>query len=1096
MRFAVLGPVQVGDDGDSSEMRAVGGLMPRTVLAVLLLDAGRVVSADRLVDLVWADRPPATAGAALHNHMLRLRRMLGDGGSERIRAVAPGYVLRVEPGELDLEVFAARCEAGRQAMGQGRWAHAREEFAGALALWRGQPLEDVPSLEAHPRVGQLLEAQAQALEARIEADLHLGLHREVIGELCAMTAEHPLREGLHAQLMLALYRAGRAAEALEAFQALRHILVENLGVEPSNPLQQLQRRILNADPDLAGPPAASTGASAGTPPPVVGHYQLPADTRAFTGRARELGRLLTLAQEDSGGTHPATMVITAIDGMAGVGKTALAVRAAHLLADRFPDGQLFLDLYDYTQGMAPRDPGDALAALLTSLGAAPGQIPADLDARAAAYRERLAGTRTLIVLDNAATEAQVRPLIPGRGGCLVVIASRKRLKALDDAHTVALDVLPEPDALALLRELVGPTRALAGDPGWAQIAALCGYLPLALRIAAALFRHRPAWTLGHLADKLRAAAPGLGSFTDGERDLSAVFDLSYQTLADDQRTLLRRLGLATGPDTDVYAAAALLDVDPAQADQLLQDLVDHHLLAEPAAGRYRMHDLIRAYAHTLAMALDPEPERDRALEGLLHYYAHTAQSASQAITRFPRPEPGGPVPAHVPDLRDPNAARAWLRTEYPNLDAAAAYAHTHHLDSHALALAAGLAEILYTDGPWSRALDLHQATAETAELLGQPAARAAALTDLGRVRCLTGDYSQAEAALTQALEVYRAIGHRLGEANALTELGRVQYLTGDYLGAEGTHKRAVDIYCAISHRHGEANALTELGRVRELTADYPGAGDAFTRALEIYCAIGNRLGEAIALNNLGHMRDLTGDYPGAENAFTRALEIHRAIGNRLGEANVLNNLGRMRQQIGDYPGAENALTRAQEIYRAIGHRLGEAASLVDLGLVLELTGDYPRAEEVLARSLEIYRAIGHRSGEAGAMTALGRVWYLTGDYPVAEDVLARALEIFRAAGERGNVAWASSHYAAAVAANGDHTRALALYQQALAMNRELNHRGDEAVALEGIGEHYLATGDTSQGTAHLRQALEMYQRLGKSADVQRIQGRLADLASR
>ena len=789
---------------------------------------------------------------------------------------------------------------------------------------------------------------------------------------------------------------------------------------------------------------------ANTPP---APRMLPHVTPQFVGRDSEVEQILALA-DAARENHGLAVAISSIDGMAGIGKSALAVRAAHLLAERFPDGQLFLDLRGYTQGMAPRDPADALAFLLTSLGVPPGEIPADLDARAAAYRSRLVGTRTLILLDNAATEAQVRPLIPGDGGCLVVITSRKSLKALDEARSVALDVLPEPDALALLRALVGPGyAAAAGDPGWAQIAELCGCLPLALRIAAALVRHRPAWTLSHLADKLRAAPLDLGSFADGERDLTAVFDLSYQTLAGDQRNLLRRLGLASGPDIDAHAAAALLDTAPARAERLLQDLVDHHLLTEPAAGRYRMHDLIRAYAHTQAITLDPEPARDRALHGLMHYYAHTAQSASQAATRFPRPEPSGPVPAHAPDLRQPDAARAWLRAELTNLDAAFTHAHTHRLSSHTIALAAGLAEILHTDGPWTRALQVHQVAAETAERLGQPAAHANALTDLGRMRQQTGDYPWAGEAYTRALKVYREIGHRDGEATALTDLGRVRYLTGDYPGTGDALTRALEIYRAIGHRDGEATILIELGRVRESAGDYPAADDALTRALEIYHAIGHRNGEALALTALGRVRRLTGDYPGASDALTRALEINRAIGHRHGEARVLTNLGRVRENAGDYPAADDALTRA----------------------------------------LEMYREIGHRNGEALALTALGHVRYLTGDHSGAIDAHTRALEIYRETGERGNEAWALNHYAAAVAATGDRPRALTLYRQALAMNQELNKPDDEAISLEGIAEHHLATGDSPQGTTHLRQALEVFQQLGMNPDIERVQTRLRGL---
>jgi tetratricopeptide (TPR) repeat protein len=822
--------------------------------------------------------------------------------------------------------------------------------------------------------------------------------------------------------------------------------------------------------------------------------QLPGEPAAFTGRERELSAIVGAVGEAP--VRGSTVVISAIDGMAGVGKSALAVRAAHLLSDRFPDGQLFLDLHGYTQGVAPRDPADALASLLTSLGVPPGRIPNDLDARSAAYRARLAGTRTLILLDNAVAEAQVRPLIPGHGGCLVLITSRRRLKALDAAHSVALDVLPVPDAIALLRTIVEPTRAPVQDPGWQQIADLCGCLPLALRIAAALIRHRPAWTLGHLADRLREAPLDLGPFTDGERDLSAVFDLSYQTLADDRRDLLRRLGLTPGPDVDAYAAAALLGTDPGRAERLLEDLVDHHLLTEPTTGRYRMHDLIRAYAHSLAMAVDPEPERERALDCLLHYYAHTAQTASHAIARCPRPERGGPGPAHLPDLSDPDGARAWLRAEHPGLDAAFTHAHTHGLDGHAVALAAGLADILHTDGPWSRAVDLHRTAAETAERLGQSAAQATALTDLGRVHQLTGDHPEAVDAHTRALGIYRAIGDRNGEATALNNLGRVWYVAGDHSAGSDALTRALGVYRAIGNRLGEANALTDLGRVRFVTGDFPAALDAHTRALAIYRAIDHRDGVAGSLACMGRVWYLTGDHPAAVDAQTRALEIYRSIGNRLGEATTLTALGQMWYLTGDYPAAVDAQTRALEIYRSIGNRLGEATTLDGLGRVRVGAGDYPAAVDAHILALEIYCAIGNRNGEATTLTDLGRVRKSAGDYSEAIDAHTRALRIYRETGERGNEAWALNHFAATVAATGDRPRALALYQQALAMNQELNRPDDEAISLEGIGDHHLATGDTPHGTTHLRRAWEIYQRLGMDRDVQRLQARLADLARR
>jgi tetratricopeptide (TPR) repeat protein len=777
--------------------------------------------------------------------------------------------------------------------------------------------------------------------------------------------------------------------------------------------------------------------------------QLPADLASLTGRDLELKQLLDIATAID--SKAMTVVVSAIDGMAGIGKTALAVHAGHLLAEKFPDGQLFVDLHAHSAGTGPRDPNEALGRLLQALGLDPRAIPAELEERAKTFRNRLAGSRTLILLDDAASEQQVRPLLPAASGCLVLITSRNRLKALDDAHPLPLDVLDPADAIDLLRAHAGPDRIAADDPAVTRIAELCGYLPLALRITAANLAHRRTWTTDHLETRLRAGLADLAAFDDGDRQVRAAFDLSYNNLTPDQQAAFRRLGLIPGPDADAYAAAALLDTGVNEVDTLLQDLTDHSLLTETAPGRYRLHDLLREYARTLAEAHDRAEQRTTALDRLLHYYAHTAQAASAPIARLPRPAPDSPAPAHVPDLTDPEAARAWLRTEHPNLDAA--LTHAHDLDHHTIALAAGMAEILLSDGPWIRALEVHQAGAEAAARIDLPAARANALNDLGRVRRLTGDSPGAADDFALALEISQHIGNRLGEANALTNLGQVRHQSGDFPGAEDAHTRALEIFRHIANRLGEANALTNLGRMRHGAGDYPGAEDAHTRALEIFRHIGNRLGEAHARNDLGRMRHATGDYPAAEDAHTRALEIFRHIGNRLGEANALNDLGRVQHHSEGYPGAEDAHTRALEIFRLIGNRLGEAMALSDLG----------------------------------------RLRYLIGDYPGSVDGHDQALEIFRQLGDRANEAWALNFYADTIAALGDRPRAFALYQQALVMHRELHKPDDEAISLEGIADHHLATGDPAQGLEYLNQALEIYRRLGMHPDIERVQTRIAEL---
>jgi nucleoside phosphorylase/tetratricopeptide (TPR) repeat protein len=837
--------------------------------------------------------------------------------------------------------------------------------------------------------------------------------------------------------------------------------------------------------------ATIADAVAGRVPPVL--RQLPADTALFTGRNDELDRLLALTEHAGYGDSPGTVVVCALEGMGGIGKTALAIRAAHRLAGRFPDGQLFIDLYGFTQGTAPRAPGDALATLLSSLGVPPGQIPADLDARAAFYRDRLAGTRTLILLDNAADEAQVRPLLPAADGCLVLITSRRRLKALDDALPVALDVLAPEEAVALLHKAARLDDRPRDEVLLARAAELCGRLPLALLIAGALLRTGGrAWNLPVLIDHLTARRPGreLAGYGDEARSLQAVFDLSYRTLSEEQRLLFRRLGLLPGPEIDAYAAAALLETDVDEADRLLHRLADHSLLAGAAPGRYRLHDLVRAHACSLAVTLDRGAERQAAQGRLLHYYAHTAQCASAPIARLPRPAPHGPAPA-APDLSDPQAARCWLRTEHPNLQAAHIHANAQDLEGHAIALAAGLAEILQTDGPWTRALEIHEAAAEAAARRQQPTAHAAAMTDLGRMRFQTGEYPGAADALTSAVEVSHQTGDRLGEANALINLGRVRYHTGDIPKAADAFARALEIYCRIGDRLGEANALTDLGYVQHLAGGDARDGDSILRALEIFRRLGNRLGEANALNDLGRVRYLSGDYPGATNAFTRALEISRQLGDRRGEANALNHLGRVRYRTGDYPEAMDADVQALEISRQLGNRLGEANALINLGRLWHATKDYSVAADALARALGIYRRIGARIGESGALNYLGQLRHATGDLPGAAHALAQALEMYRQIGDRTDECWVLTHYATTIAASGNRPRALALYQQALAMNSVLKHPANEALCLVGIGEHHLATGNPAQGIEHLRHALQIYQRIGMRPGIERVTARLA-----
>jgi DNA-binding SARP family transcriptional activator len=1066
--FGILGPLLIEDDpGDA--VRVPSGRL-RVLAAALLADANHVVARDELTEIVWDGKPPATADRTLQVHMVRLRRALGPAIASRIRTRGPGYLWQADAGELDLLDFEMlRGLAARAAQDQD-WPRAEKLLRQALDLWRDTPFADAPSALLRDReLPRLEQLRLQAAEDRIDAALHLDRPGDLIPELRDLIARHPLREHPHAQLMLALDRSGRRAEALDAYQHARQVLSTDLGVEPGPELRDAQQRILAGHP---GRPAATVQPAPPSGAAITGPLrQLPAGSRHFTGRAAEIGMLARLAGQTGDGGHPGdsghpgdggqlgdggqpgdgggTVVITAIDGMAGIGKTALAVHVAHRLDSQFPDGQLFIDLHGYTSGYQPRGPGQALETLLRNLGIPAGQIPDGTDERAALWRQRLAGTRTLIVLDNAADEGQVRPLLPGGGGCLVLITSRRRLTGLDDALALSLDVLPETDAVSLLRAMLGPDRAPEDDPVLVEIASLCGHLPLALRIAAALLTHRPSWTAGHLAGMLRDQRQRLATLSAGDRDLDAAFTLSYAQLTAAQQSLFRSLGLVPGPDLDAYAAASLTGQEPGGTSRRLQDLVDHNLVIEHAPGRYRLHDLLRLHAAALADR-DPAAGRAGALGRLLDYYQYTAGRADAIVSAYSRPAPGGPVPAFAPDLPGQDAAWEWLRTERTGLLAA--------LDQAAgsrqlVALTAGLASLLRADGPWPQAVDLHAAAVVAAQRDDDQAGQAGASFHLGDARSLTGDYPGAIAALQEAAALYRRIGDTGGEANALTRLGHVRCLRGDLPAAIGDLREAVRLHSAMRDQRGQATSLTRLGQARALIGEFPAA-----------------------------IRDQQ-----------QALDLYRALGERRGQASTLTILGDVRRLTGDPPAAARDLRQALDLYRELGDRQGQATALTWLANTWRLAGDLPRAAQGLTDALRQFRELDAPLGQGMALTLLGETRRAAGDLPIAISDLQEALDLFRRLGAVGSQGWVLNFYAAAIASAGDNARALGLRRQALRMARLSHQPDDEALALEGIGECHLRAGHTAAGVLRLERALSIFRRLRMQPDVSRVQARLATL---
>jgi tetratricopeptide (TPR) repeat protein/transcriptional regulator with XRE-family HTH domain len=700
-------------------------------------------------------------------------------------------------------------------------------------------------------------------------------------------------------------------------------------------------------PHVAAGTAPGGGSAAAT-------RTLPRDIASFTGRELELARLT------GGETDGGVVGIHAIGGMAGIGKTTFAVHAAHRLATRFPDGQFYLPLHAHTPGQRPVDPADGLASLLLTAGIAAQHIPPGVEARAARWRDCVAEKKILLLLDDAAGHEQVRPLLPGTTGCLVLITSRKHLTALEDADAISLDALPPGEAATLLARLAGTADLNAGDAAVAEITRLCGYLPLAIGMLARQLHHHPSWTAAGLAADLASARDRLELMQAENLSVTAAFDLSYRDLTSGQQQLFRRLGLHPGFDIDAYAAAALDDTSLDEARRHLEDLYDHHLINEPARGRYRLHDLLREHARGLAAASDPADCRTAAGR-LLDYYLHAALAAGRytttRTTADDRPPPGE-QPAWAPPLSTPEQAVAWLETERPNLNAAAEYAAAHAFPGHAITIPSAMSGFMRARGDWVKSAALHRAALTTAREVGDQRGQASALDELGVVEWLTGDYTAAAASHQQALELYQNLGDRRGQAYALSHLGVVQQLTGDYRAAGTSQRKALELYRDLGHLRGQAFALGNLAAAERLAGDYSGAAASGQQALALFRNIGNAYGQAFALANLGELHRLTGDYSAAAASGQQALALYRDIGERGGEAEVLNNLGELLRQSSARHRAREHHADALAIARDIGAPLDEARALEGIGQCDIQDGNRADGTEYLRQALAIYQRIG------------------------------------------------------------------------------------------------------------------------------------------
>jgi tetratricopeptide (TPR) repeat protein len=828
--------------------------------------------------------------------------------------------------------------------------------------------------------------------------------------------------------------------------------------------------------------------------PVAVTNTIPRDTAAFTGRTEEVGELVAAVTRSA--DQDSVIAIHAIDGMAGVGKTALAVHAAHLLEWRFPDGQMFLDLHAHSAHHSPVHPADALFALLSADGMHPDQVAAGLDARAAQWRARMAGRRVLLIMDNADGHAQVEPLLPGAAGCLVLITSRRRLTGLGTRHatvTLTLDTLRPGDAAQLFRRLIPRALTDAESQAVEELVQLCGYLPLAISLLAAKLRPEPQWTVHDLLDDLTTTHHRLGHMHAEDLAVAAAFKLSYRNLPAARRRFFRRLGLHPGTHIDAYAGAALNDTSPIQAHRHLEALYNDHLLDQPIHGRYRLHDLIGEYARDLS-SNDPPTDREQAVARVLDYYLRAACVASRRIDPHPWRMAGERLVegAGVPTFTGPRQAITWMRKEMANLFACVAYAKEHDDQRRIIGMSEALASFLCRIGRWRQASDLHRTAARAALRSGDHGAHVRALHSLGVVLGRTGDYAAAANILGEALAISRQVGDDHSEADILNELGNVYRMDGHFSEAADILRRALAFYQRLDDGLGQARALNNLAVVWWLADDFAAADEALQQALAIFRDKGELFGLADALFRLGVVRRMTADYPAAAEILKEAFVIYEDLGDRLGQANTRHNLAVVQRLAEDYVGAAYALDEALAIYRDLGDRRGMANAWKHLGIVRSLTGDLVEADKDLRQALRIYTDLGDRLGQASAMHNVGVVRRLAGDVAAATEALDRALGLYREVGNRLGQAEVLNQIAELMLQRGEATQALAHHQLALTLALDACSPLEEAHAIEGAARCALQQSDLSRATIQFGAALQIYRRIG-SVEADRVAATLVDL---
>ncbi|HEY3733049.1 MAG TPA: tetratricopeptide repeat protein [Streptosporangiaceae bacterium] len=1030
MEFRALGPIELWSAGRQQDL---GPARARSILAMLLLTPRAIVPVEALIDRLWDTRPPAKARENLSVYVARLRASLRQAVGDSVQLVGQaraGYLLEVDPEAVDVHQFRRLRTQANTLAASGDYEHAVALLREADGLWRGEALTGISGDWVTRMRDALEEERRAAILERVGYELELGRHADLVGELRHLLARYPLDEMLVAHQMTALYWIGRPADALGLYRETRSRLVEEQGAEPGAMLSELHQRILSRDPSLAAGPAVPAGHGGPTAVRAAPPDTLPPETAEFVGRDEELG-LLT-------GKHGSIPGIAIIEGMPGVGKTALAVRAARLVAGQYPDGMIYLNLHSHDPGSPSLDPAEALRLLLQMLSGPSAQIPETIGQRTALWRAHLSRRRAVVILDDAAGPDQIRQLLPATSRSLILITTRRRLPDFGGARSLILDVLSMDEASTLFRRIAGESRAGTADQVAAAVA-LCGRLPLAIQLTAGRIAVGGPADLDGLIEELSQSPAWLGD-TPASPEVIAAFDLSYRALEPDHQRFFRRLGVSPCAGLSLPAAAALGGCTLAEAEKAIATLLDYHLLARAPDDQFRFHDLIRGYAAGCAARDDTEAEQRQAVSRLLDYYLHFADQADRMLHPLRR-RPGVQVsqpPAGGPVLGTPEGAASWLDSEWRNILAAARYADGHEWKRKCTDLICLLADFVEIKAYWDEATAAHTLALQAGRDLGDPARIAQAALALSAVDQQTGRHEAAITLAEEAAAIYRSRADRGGEAAAVDHIGLAHQRTARSRAALAYFSEAQMLYRAAADSRGVADTLSHSGIACWHLGRYPEAQSHLREALSLYREVGDRRGEAKVLNNLGRVHLYNGYHRDALDAYTESLLIFREIGGAQNEAILHQNIGSVHHYKGSYTEALTACRRALTIYRDIGDLPNEADVLNDIGAIYQSAACYDKALIHHQKARLIAEEIGDLSQQLIALRVIA--------------------DIHRGSGRNGE--------------------ALDNYHTALRLAREIGDPYEEGKILEGIAESTLSTHGPDAARIVFRQALDIFERLG------------------